>query len=183
MLFHLKTVVLILVVMSGVGVTVNALRTTTKIEPSKFESKRKIAKDAALADGPVAPDAKGSVAVKSQPVDPNIAVLADVMKYFGNPDVYFVDARKPEQYAAGHIKGSINLPSTALFENIERVVSYVPQPNLVIVYCDGGNCEASHTVADALRNQFGYTNVKVYVKGWEELITSPKFAELTETGP
>ena len=182
MLFHLKTVVVILLVMTGVGVTVNALRTTTKIVPSKFEPNRTIVNDAAPPGVPADSVANGSTATTSQPADPHTAVLADVLNYYGSPDVYFVDARKPEQYAAGHIKGAINLPSTALFENIERVVSYVPQPNMVIVYCDGGNCEASHTVADALRNQFGYTNVKVYIKGWEELMTSPRFAEMTETG-
>jgi len=182
MFFHVKTAILIILLTSGVGLAVNAIRTTTKIEPAKF-GKRSISPDATppAAAGPK--DAPAGAAAASPAADPHVAVLDDVIKSIGEPNVYFVDARKPEEFAQGHIKGAINLPSTALFENIERVVQYVPQPDLVIVYCGGGNCESSHTVADALRNQFGYINVKVYVKGWEELLTSPKFAELTEVSP
>lgn len=182
MLSHVKTAIWILLLTSGVGVTVNAMRTTGKIEPSKFESKRPILPDPTSGQANPTQPADGSGTQPAAPADPHVAVLSEVIAQFGQPNVYFVDARKPDEYAQGHIKGSINLPSTALFENIERVIQYVPQPDLVIVYCGGGNCEASHTVADALRNQFGYVNVKVYVKGWEELSTSPKFAELTEVG-
>ncbi len=175
MIFHLKTVIAILLVTSGIGVAVNAMRTSTKIEPSKFVSNRGIENDK-----PATPIAGGAA---SQPVDPNTATLSDVRQAFQSGMAFFVDARKPEAFAKGHIKNALNLPSTAIFENIEVVIRNVPSTELVIVYCDGGNCEASHTVADALRNQFGFVNVKVYVKGWEELMTAPDFAELAEVAP
>lgn len=175
MFFHLKTAVVILLLTSGIGVAVNAMRTTTKIEPSKFVSKKTLAGDT--------PANTGTTAPADAPVDPHTATLDDVLQAYQSGLSYFVDARKPEAHAKGHIKNSINLPSTAIFENIEVVLKNVPTTELVIVYCDGGNCEASHTVADALRNQFGYINVKVYVKGWEELMASPHFAELAEVSP
>lgn len=175
MIFHLKTVIAILLVTSGIGVAVNAMRTSTKIEPSKFESKRPVANDTAAA--------LGATNTAVTPVDPHTANLDEVRQALQSGMAFFVDARKPEAFAKGHIKNALNLPSTAIFENIEVVIRNVPSTELVIVYCDGGNCEASHTVADALRNQFGFVNVKVYVKGWEELMTAPDFAELAEVGP
>jgi len=176
MFFHLKTAVVILLVTSGIGVAVNAMRTSTKIKPSAFES-------APRPSPPSPPPADGTTQPSSQPVDPHMATLDEVRTAFNSGLAYFIDARKPEEYAQGHIKNAINLPSTALFENIDTVIRNVPTTELVIVYCGGGNCEASHTVADALRNQFGFINVKVYLKGWEELLTSPHFAELTEVSP
>lgn len=175
MFFHLKTVVAILLVTTGIGVAVNAARTTTKIEPSKFESKRIIEPDK--------PAAPGRPVSAAPAADPHAIVLEDVVTAYRSGLSYIIDARKPEAYAKGHIKNAINLPSTAIFENIDFVIRNVPSTELVIVYCDGGNCEASHTVADALRNQFGFMNVKVYVKGWEELMASPHFEELTEVSP
>lgn len=176
MFFHLKIVVAILIVTGGIGVAVNAMRTTTKIEPSKFESKKILLE-------PNKPLTPADGVPTSQPVDPNTILLDDVVKAYQSGISYIIDARKPEAYAKGHIKNAINLPSTAIFENIDFVIRNVPSTELVIVYCDGGNCEASHTVADALRNQFGFVNVKVYVKGWEELEKSPHFAEMAEVSP
>ena len=175
MITQFKTVVIIVLITSGIGVAVNEMRTTTKIRPSAFVSAPK--------PEPAPPTGTGAASVTSQPVDPNTIVFDDVLKTYQSGISYIIDARKPEAYAKGHIKNAINLPSTAIFENIDFVIRNVPSTELVIVYCDGGNCEASHTVADALRNQFGFVNVKVYVKGWEELMTSPHFAEMTEVSP
>ena len=173
MFFHLKTVIAILIVTGGIGVAVNEMRSTTKIRPSAFVSTTK----------PIPTTSAGVTTATSQPVDPNTILLDDVVKAYQSGLSYIIDARKPEAYAKGHIKNAINLPSTAIFENIDFVIRNVPSTELVIVYCDGGNCEASHTVADALRNQFGFVNVKVYVKGWEELEKSPHFAEMAEVSP
>ena len=183
---HLKQVVLILVLFAGVGLLTNALRGANKIEPEKF---RETTRPPALTQPPAppppptqpGPDSPPPVA-DTAPADPNAVTLTDVLKHFKEGTAVFVDARKPEEFAEGHIKGAINVPSTEVFNTVDRVTRFVANIQPVVVYCGGGNCESSHVVADVLRNHHGFADVKVYTLGWEELSKAPQFAELTETG-
>ncbi|MFB9320166.1 rhodanese-like domain-containing protein [Cryptosporangium minutisporangium] len=51
-----------------------------------------------------------------------------------------VDARSPEKYAAGHVPGSVNLPTRTITEQstagLDRELVYV-------TYCDGPHCNGS----------------------------------------
>lgn len=181
---QLKLVVIILVVFGGVGLLTNALRGANKIEPAKFrETAKPPAPTAPQPPAASQPDPTSQpVVAHAAPADPNAATLADVLKHFKEGTAVFVDARKPEEFAAGHIKGAISVPSTEVFNTIDRVTKFVASIQPVIVYCGGGNCESSHVVADVLRNHHGFADVKVYTLGWEELSKAPQFTELTETG-
>ncbi len=65
-----------------------------------------------------------------------------------------VDVRKPEEYAAGHIPGSINIPET----EIEKIDSLVLRKNTpIFVYCLSG--AKSWNATNSLQTM-GYTNVK-----------------------
>ncbi len=79
---------------------------------------------------------------------------------------FLVDVRSSEEYAEGHVTGSVNIPVDALpselaqFENKENIV----------VFCRGGN---RSSLAKAILEQNGFnnvvnggswTNVKQYVK-------------------
>ncbi len=81
----------------------------------------------------------------------------------------FVDAREPHEYAAGHLIGSILLPASAVYANIDRVTTMVAPDERIVVYCNGRSCDASHVVSDVLRNEFGFTNVQVFHGGWEAI--------------
>jgi len=184
---HLKQVVLILVLFAGVGLVANALRGANKIEPEKF---RETPRTPTLTQpqNPQPPtsqsgsDLPKTPVANTAPADPNAVTLADVIKQFQEGSAVFIDARKPEEFAEGHIKGAINVPSTEVFDTVERVTKFVATIQPVIVYCTGGNCEASHVVADVLRNHHGFEQVKIFTNGWEELSKAPQFAELTEKG-
>lgn len=78
----------------------------------------------------------------------------------------FIDARRSDQFAKGHIPGSINIYATEFAENIPKVAS-IPKDKLIVVYCDGGLCELSHELANELIT-FGFKKVVVYTGGWEE---------------
>lgn len=80
-----------------------------------------------------------------------------------------VDARNPEFWGKNRIGNSINIFP---YEDDEVVINKIldlPQNKKIIVYCDGGNCDSSHKIAEIMYN-FGYENVFIYSGGWEEWI-------------
>ena len=50
-------------------------------------------------------------------------------------DILIIDVRTKEQYAQGHVKGAISLPSGDLEQQYKNVV---PHDKEVVLYCDGG---------------------------------------------
>lgn len=70
-----------------------------------------------------------------------------------NPATVFVDCREHNEYALGHLPGSVFIPRGVLEQNIERAV---PKDRTVIVYCASGNRSA--LAADVLQ-QMGYADV------------------------
>jgi rhodanese-related sulfurtransferase len=113
---------------------------------------------------------------------PGIATIDDVLTHLANRTAHFIDARANHEYLEGHLRGAINLPSEAIYQQINSVIDIVPPIDKVIVYCGGGQCEASHNVSDALRRDFGFTDVLIYEKGWEEVFTTPSMRQYISTG-
>ena len=157
----------ILLISSGAAVATNAMRTGTKKVP--WFGKELVAR----------PDITGAGGITTQPVIQKDATgteyvpIDQVLKHLELQDALFVDARKPEEYAQGHIRGAVNLPSSSVFENIQVVIQNVSSPEqLVIVYCGGGECEASHEVKNALKSDVGGGKaiidnpVKIFHEGW-----------------
>ena len=75
-----------------------------------------------------------------EPGDPPLVNLSEASALYQNPEVVFVDARFPEEYAEGHIDGSLNLPFEAEdeefdqhYEELLKVVdSMTPDRNLLL---------------------------------------------------
>lgn len=81
-----------------------------------------------------------------------------------NPDVFMLDVREPDEFAAGHIPGITLIP----MGDIASRLSEIPKDKEVIVTCRTGNRSAQ--VTDFLRAQ-GFTNVHNMEGGivaWEE---------------
>lgn len=106
-----------------------------------------------------------------------VVMIDEVLEALATGSAYFIDAREPHEYAKGYLRGALHLPSSAIYQNIEGVLAVVPMDARVIVYCGGGQCEASHNVKDALRRDFGYSDVVIYEKGWEEAVSSDRFGD------
>lgn len=72
-----------------------------------------------------------------------------------------VDVRTPEEYADGHIAGSVNIPLAELGNQL----SLIPQDIPVIVYCRSGSRSAQ---AATLLKDAGYTNISDMggIVGW-----------------
>jgi len=114
---------------------------------------------------------------------PGTVAIDEVLADLASGKAFFIDAREENDYREGHIRGAILLPSSAVYERMDDVFgSGVQIGDKVIVYCGGGDCEASHNVADALRRDFGFTHVLVYTNGWAEIESSGRFDEFITTG-
>jgi rhodanese-related sulfurtransferase len=63
-----------------------------------------------------------------------------------------VDVRTPEEYASGHIAGSVNIP----LQELQSRMSEIPSNQAVVLYCRSGN--RSGQAATLLRDA-GYTQI------------------------
>ncbi len=66
-----------------------------------------------------------------------------------------IDVREPDEFAAGHAKGAINIPLNDIAQGAAQLGS-VPKNAEVIVYCRSGNRSG---VAMQILRQRGFTNV------------------------
>lgn len=87
------------------------------------------------------------------------AFMAQGLTEFGMAD--FIDARRGDEYEEGHIAGSFNIPPRAFSGQTPAAIQsqdhLVPDGRAVIIYCNGGDCDASHLVAQYLEEmQFPY---------------------------
>ncbi|MGB9913340.1 MAG: rhodanese-like domain-containing protein [Candidatus Kapaibacteriota bacterium] len=91
-------------------------------------------------------------------------------RYLKSPNLILIDARSEEEYLKEHIGNAINI--FAFEEDMNKYfqkLSKIPfdERKVIIVYCEGGACDASHKVAtDLIR--LGHKNVFVFSGGWEE---------------
>jgi rhodanese-related sulfurtransferase len=77
----------------------------------------------------------------------------------------FLDAREPDDYAAGHIGNALNLPVLSFAQHFPGIAPMLAPDSSLILYCDGQECDLSHRLAEILRQQ-GYTNVQILFNGW-----------------
>lgn len=101
--------------------------------------------------------------------------FADYSQYLLEPegDVVFVDARRRSQYERGHVPGAYCVPRNdpkALEELIEKARAAA----IIVIYCQGGNCEDSIFTAEDLvyRNGILPELVYIYEGGWEEWVAA-----------
>ena len=95
--------------------------------------------------------------------------LEGVRTRVGSTNGITFDARIPEQYAAGHLPGALNLP----LEDVERqLVAHAARLHLdtpVLVYCGGADCTDALELALKLRS-LGFTDLTLYPGGYAEWV-------------
>jgi rhodanese-related sulfurtransferase len=79
----------------------------------------------------------------------------------------FVDARDVEEYSAGHISGAISMPYDVASGDPELIESLDPGGRPIVVYCGGGECELSISLAYEMIFA-GHTKVLIYTGGYDE---------------
>jgi rhodanese-related sulfurtransferase len=83
--------------------------------------------------------------------------------------IVFVDARKADAYQAGHIPGSYRFDHYHPEEGIAEVLPLCQAADMVVVYCNGGDCEDSRLTAHTL-HELGVPreHLRVYEGGFAE---------------
>jgi len=102
---------------------------------------------------------------KAPPHAADVVTLQQAQALWNSGAAFFLDARSPADYQAGHIAGALSLPIDD-FDNYYLQVQPMLTPDAAIVaYCDGKDCDLSHRLMDRLR-ELGYQNVRLLVDGW-----------------
>ena len=98
----------------------------------------------------------------------NIAIisLATAKELFDNNNALFIDSRHEFEYQAGHIRGAVNVALKKFDTHFARL-NKISKGKLLIVYCDGAECNSSIELTVKLM-EAGFTNVKVFFGGWQE---------------
>ena len=68
---------------------------------------------------------------------------------------YVIDVREPEEYAAGHIENSLNIPPEDLLGGTDKL-NTIPKDAEVILYCKTGS---RSNVSKNILESMGYINV------------------------
>lgn len=98
-------------------------------------------------------------------------IKIELAKKFFDLNALFIDGRTPEEYKAGHIKGSINITYEELTkmtkeEKTEKFRKY-NKDGILVCYCKGGKCEVSIDIAYEIAKN-GFNSVNIYLGGYQE---------------
>jgi len=92
-------------------------------------------------------------ALAAPPVKGDIAAATQAWEMIAN-GALLIDVRSAEEYAQGHIEGSINIPHTEVDRLAELIGDDLARP--VVVYCRSGNRSGQ---AESALEKLGYTGV------------------------
>ncbi|HHQ42203.1 MAG TPA: metalloregulator ArsR/SmtB family transcription factor, partial [Chromatiales bacterium] len=73
----------------------------------------------------------------------------DLLERIRRGEVTVLDVRPPEEYAAGHLPGAVNIP----LEELERRLGELPRDREVVAYCRGPYCVLAWEAAGRLREK------------------------------
>ena len=103
-------------------------------------------------------------------LDRPIQIQLDAVKQlFDAGALVLVDAREPDEYAAGHIPGALSMPFDEATSEPERLEQLDSGGRAIVTYCGGGTCELSLSLAWELIYA-GKTKVTVYMGGFPEWV-------------
>lgn len=139
--------------------------TENKVTPTESNDKP-------VSDIPINPKVKDTAASKEKnqvgKKEFNTVTYKQILGKLNDDRVLIIDARTPEDYKESHIGNAINInPHDENQDLYFRTITTLPMDKLIIVYCSGGTCDASHKVVEDLLS-FGYKKVLLYEGGWTD---------------
>ncbi len=93
-------------------------------------------------------------------------VLLPTVRSWGEA-VQWVDARARSKYDQRHIPGAILLNEDEWDKLVSHFLDEWDPDKSIVVYCDGGTCDASKAVAERIRDELKLGNVYVLKGGWD----------------
>ena len=96
-----------------------------------------------------------------------VVSVEDVYKLITTkPDLVIIDSRRNEEYAKGHIEGSITLLDSKMTQDdLRKHVATTDTP--ILFYCNGARCMRSYK-ASVKAISWGYSNIYWFRGGWKE---------------
>lgn len=89
-----------------------------------------------------------------------------IEKYNGSAAI-FVDARSPDEYFSGHIRGAVSLPDQFFDDVIEDFFATIDPQTEIITYCSGIDCHQAQALAEKLCFA-GFEHVSYYAGGFSQ---------------
>jgi len=77
-----------------------------------------------------------------------------------------IDARRTSVYAEGHVPGALSVPASEDRKALPANVLNSPRAGILVVYCEGGDCQSSLLLAKRLHDE-GFKDIRVMTGGWE----------------
>lgn len=99
------------------------------------------------------------------PGDDEIRTVYRAKEIFDAGKALFVDARGPEYFQNGHIRGAVSLPVAQFEHRIASFKEKYPPGRHIVTYCYSRDCRDSQILAQRLFDA-GYTNVAIFVEGY-----------------
>ncbi|MDY0149147.1 MAG: rhodanese-like domain-containing protein [Kiritimatiellia bacterium] len=87
----------------------------------------------------------------------------------GDPATAIIDARLPDEFAAGHLPRARSLPVADVEQRLVDYVSQLTPETPILVYCGGSECDDALELAKKLR-EFGFEDVTLYPGGIAEWV-------------
>lgn len=94
-------------------------------------------------------------------------ISLDRFREMMNSPLQIIDAREPHDFAKAHIPNAYNIPMSAFFSGLPDLVTnnIISRDLPIVVYCGGGDCDASRYVAKRLKD-LGFSQMFVYEDGF-----------------
>lgn len=118
-------------------------------------------------DAPVA-DESPAIGVNGDAPQPVVVALVSAEKawaLYEEDVVQFIDARRLEDFQAGHLPDAVHLPLSSFTRGFPEMLSELIPEVPTLVYCEGGDCESSLLVARRLVAA-GFESVMVIEEGY-----------------
>ena len=97
-----------------------------------------------------------------------LAIKIDKAYQLYKQGVKFIDARMPEEYAEGHIKGAINIPFDG-DESYRNILNSFSKDEILVTYCSGTECDLSILLGDELFEK-DFKKVYIFFGGWNDWV-------------
>lgn len=91
--------------------------------------------------------------------------LPEAESLFASREAVFLDSRSIGTYLQGHIQEAVHVPFETVFEVTDEILASLPHDKILVIYCDGLECQSSINLARYLF-QKGFSNLKVFFGGW-----------------
>jgi len=92
--------------------------------------------------------------------------IDDAKRLYDVKGFLFIDARGPDEFAAGHLPGARNIPFEMVYSGLDSVLDYIPKGQALVIYCSDAACPKSRDLGEQLKF-LGYSGILIMNEGYD----------------